>query len=117
MGFWKRIEEELDFRGMSRKELSAQSGVPMTTINRAIERDSNPFAIDAVRIARVLGLSLENLLEIPAHPETTDLAQTVQHQLRLYKKYHAVIEQCERLSAERVKLLVTIAEHFEISQR
>ena len=64
MGFWKKVGEELEFRGISRKELSAKSGVPMTTINRAMERDSNPFAADALRIANTLNIPLENLLEI-----------------------------------------------------
>ena len=64
MGFWKKVAEELEFRGISRKELSIKSGVPMTTINRAIERDSNPFAIDAFRIANTLNIPLEKLLEI-----------------------------------------------------
>ena len=64
MGFWKKAGEEIEFRGISRKELSAKSGVPMTTINRALERDSNPFAVDALRIANTLNIPLETLLEI-----------------------------------------------------
>ena len=64
MGFWKKVGEELEFRGISRKELSIKSGVPMTTINRALERDSNPFASDALRIANTLNIPLEQLLEI-----------------------------------------------------
>ena len=94
------MEAELAFRGLSRKELSALSGVPMTTINRAMERDSNPFALDAVRIAQALELSIEFLLELPQKP--------LAHKLELYQKYHAVIDTLESLPLEKKDTLVQI---------
>ena len=64
MGFWKNVGDELEFRGISRKELASKSKVPLTTINLAIERDSKPFAEDAIRIASFLNIPIEQLLEI-----------------------------------------------------
>ncbi len=104
MGFWKKAEVELDYYGLSRKELSAKSGVPMTTINRAMERASQPFALDALRVAKALHVSLEYLLDLPetkADGKKTDADES--HQIEMYKKYHAIIETLERLPQTKQK--------------
>lgn len=107
MGFWKKVEEEIEFRGVSRKELSVMSGVPMTTMNRAMERDSNPFAHDAVRIAQVLSLSVESLLEIPqVVPATKD----IDRQIALYKKYRHLIDMLESISDKKRHIAAEIME-------
>lgn len=108
MGFWKKIETELDFQGLSRKELSAKSGVPMTTINRAIERDSQPFAIDALKISKALNVSLEYLLDIPETKNGAKDSKEKSHQIELFKKYHSTIEALEDLSQDKQKEAVEI---------
>ena len=112
MGFWKKVETEIEFRGMTRKELSALSGVPMTTMNRAMERDSSPFAYDALRIAIALELPLGFLLDLPERLSSKD-AETVQKEIHLYRKYRDLIENCEQLSTDKLKLLIAIAKNFE----
>ena len=104
MGFWKKAEVELDYYGLSRKELSAKSGVPMTTINRAMERDSQPFALDALRISKALHVSLEYLLDLPEPKTGSKKTNTDEsHQIEMYKKYHAIIETLERLPQTKQK--------------
>lgn len=111
MSFWKKVSYELDFQNISRKELAFKINVPVATINRAMERDSNPYAADALRIARALGVSLEYLLEMPdTENDTESLAQTAAHQLELYKKYHSVIELLENLPASKQRPAVKIIE-------
>lgn len=105
MGFWKKVEEELEFRGMSRKELSAMSGVPMTTMNRAIERDSNPFANDAIRIAHTLGITLESLLGIQQFASEEN-----NRQIALYRKYQRIINTLEALPRTKQHLASEILE-------
>ena len=85
MGFWNRVKEELEFRGISRKELSAKSGVPMTTLNRALERDSNPFAADALSVANTLNIPLEKLLGISKN-ETQPIPDTNRNFLKQWNK-------------------------------
>lgn len=85
MGFWNKVREELEFRGISRKELSAKSGVPMTTLNRALERDSNPFAADALRVANTLNIPLEKLLGISKN-ETQSIPDTNRNFLKQWNK-------------------------------
>lgn len=99
MGFWKKVGEELEFRGISRKELSVKSGVPMTTINRALERDSNPFATDALRIANTLCIPLEDLLEFSAEETEPILEQN-----------RDFIKQWNRLSKPQQEKLVEFLE-------
>ena len=109
MGFWKKAEIELDYQGLSRKELSAKSGVPMTTINRAIERDSQPFAIDALRISKALNVSLEYLLDLPESKDDVKISDKEEfHQIELYKKYHSAIEALESISQDKQKTAVEI---------
>lgn len=108
MGFWKRIE-----RGLTRKELSAKSGVPMSTVNRAIERDSQPFAIDALRISKALNVSLEYLLDLPElKNDKKASAEDESHQIELFKKYHSTIEALEDLSKDKQKEVVAIVKQI-----
>ena len=111
MSFWKKVCYELDFQNISRKELAYKIDVPVATINRAIERNSNPYAIDALRISKVLGVSLEYLLEMPqSENKESDLSQNENQQLELYKKYHAVIQTLESLPLGKQKTALKIVE-------
>lgn len=110
MGFWKNVENEIEFRGIARKELSAMSGVPMTTMNRAIERDSNPYAFDAVRIAKALELPLEELLGLPQSKQKNPPKESEKRQSDLYKKYRKLIDTLEMLPPEKRKLTLEIVE-------
>ena len=111
MSFWKKVCYELEFQNISRKELAYKIDVPVATINRAIERNSNPYAIDAFRISKVLGVSLEYLLEIPQSQDNDDnCSQNEGKQLELYKKYHTVIHTLESLSLNKQKIALKIIE-------
>lgn len=111
MSFWKKVCYELEFQNLSRKELAYKIDVPVATINRAIERNSNPYAIDALRIAKVLGVSLEYLLEIPQpQSDKASFVQTENQQIELFKKYHEVIHVLESLPLEKQKLVLKIVE-------
>ena len=57
------LRAELDFRGMTVRELSAGTGIPTGTLNCYFgSRASMPPADVAVRIARALGVSVEFLV-------------------------------------------------------
>lgn len=62
MNFWENVDEELKFRGMERKELGAKAGFPESYISKGIARKSCPSADLALRIAKVLNVSIEYLL-------------------------------------------------------
>ena len=64
MGFWQKIDEELKYRGISRKELAISISMKEPSLHKAIERDSEVSAITAMKIAQFLNIPLESLLEI-----------------------------------------------------
>lgn len=64
MGFWKNIDDELKFRGISRKELAFKIEMKEQSLHKAIERDSEASAIMALKAAKFLEIPLESLLEL-----------------------------------------------------
>lgn len=59
--FWKRVDEELDYKGMNRKALSKEVGFSVGNVGKGIQLGSSPSADTAVKIAQVLGVSVEYL--------------------------------------------------------
>jgi transcriptional regulator with XRE-family HTH domain len=63
MGFKENLKAELSYQGMLVKELSALSGIKKHTIDNYLNtHNSIPSAEAAVRIAQVLGVSVEYLV-------------------------------------------------------
>lgn len=63
MPFAENLRSELDYRGLIVKQLSAMSGVNIHTLNHYLSgKKSMPPADVAVKIARVLGVSVEYLV-------------------------------------------------------
>ncbi len=110
--FWKRVDEELDYKGMNRKTLSKEVGFSVGNIGKGIQLGSSPSADTAVKIANVLGVSVEYLVNGTNNPNSTKTHEEEQNQLRLYRKHSELIKKCEELSPEKEKLLVTFIEQF-----
>ena len=63
MGFKENLKSELIYAGMMVKELSAKTGIKKHTIDNYLNtHNSLPNAESAVKIARVLGVSVEYLV-------------------------------------------------------
>ncbi|MCI5523763.1 MAG: helix-turn-helix transcriptional regulator [Spirochaetia bacterium] len=113
MSFWKKVCSELDYQSVSRKELAHKIDVPVATINRAIERDSQPFAIDALLTSKALNVSLEYLLGLPETKNDRKKSDENQsHQIELFKKYHSIIEALESLPQNKQKAAVEIVKQI-----
>lgn len=111
MTFWERVDDELKYRGMERKELGANAGFPESYISKGISRKSYPQADLAVKIAEVLGVSVEYLVNGTNSKNKT--IQEEQEDLHLFRKYKKLIQKCETLSPQKTELLATIADNFE----
>lgn len=111
MTFWERVDEELKYRGMERKELGTKAGFPESYISKGITRKSCPQADLAVKIAEVLGVSVEYLVNGTNSKNKT--IQEEQEDLHLFRKYKKLIQKCEELSPQKTELLATIADNFE----
>jgi transcriptional regulator with XRE-family HTH domain len=60
--FWERVDKELEFLGKTRKSLALEVGFNLGNIGKGIKLGSTPSAETAVKIAQVLGVSVEYLV-------------------------------------------------------
>ncbi|MCR5698550.1 MAG: helix-turn-helix domain-containing protein [Treponemataceae bacterium] len=110
--FWNRVDEELEYKGLNRAFLARECNFSVTNIGQGIKLGSTPSADTAVKIASVLGVSVEYL--VTGENKTTKQNQeNEQAQLRLYRKYHELIEKCEKLPQNQVEFLGLVADRLE----
>ena len=62
MSFWQNVESELTYRNMTRKELAEKASFAVSGMSLGLAHNSIPNADVAVRIADVLGVSVEYLV-------------------------------------------------------
>jgi transcriptional regulator with XRE-family HTH domain len=97
MGFRENLKMELSYSGILVKELAAQAGLKKHTIDNYLSvRGRMPAADVAVRIARVLGVSVEYLItgsetaenkgSVHFSPETRHIARIVENLNPDYRK-------------------------------
>lgn len=82
--FWRRVDEELEFKGMNRTYLAKECGFSLTNIGQGIKLGSTPSAETAVKIAKVLGVSVEYLVtgqEIVKNQQSIDINEIL-HDIR-----------------------------------
>lgn len=112
MNFWANVNTELDFQGMTRKELAYLVDIKEMTIHKAIERNSIPSADTALRIAKVLNVSLETLLDLPNDGQHSIRKESPVHNQmeKKFKKYSSLINQLEKLSQKEQKAVLQLVE-------
>ena len=93
MGFWNNVESELEYQGISRKELAFKAGISYAGIGLGIERDSMPGADTALKISKVLNVSIEYLLT------GTDAAQNKDTPAdnELLNRYRTVVDDLDKI--------------------
>ena len=111
--FWKRVDEELEYKGMNRIELARRCEFSVTNIGQGIKLQSCPAADTALKIADALGVSVQYLVNGTKSPASAKNDQNTQEELRLSRKYRRLLEQCETLSPQKTELLSLIADNLE----
>lgn len=81
MDFWTRIDSLIEYKNISRKELAAKAGFSYSSFTNGVRRSSVPAADVALRIAKVLGVTVESLFDeetfpAPQEKNTIELIQT-----------------------------------------
>ena len=112
MNFWERVDDLLDRNDINKKTLAFEAGFDASNITKGIKNNNIPSAETAVKIAKVLDVSVEYLVDGTEPAKNPTAKQTEQNQLRLYRKYHDLIEKCEKLDSDKIKLLEQIADNF-----
>ena len=94
MAFWDNVLAELEYKGMSNKALAEKVGIDASNIGRGIRFKSSPSADTALKIAKVLNVSVEYLVtgrspNIKNEEENTDF--------QLFRKYSKTFEKLDAL--------------------
>ena len=122
MNFWETVDLVCEYRGIARKELAYKADFSVSCISTGIARNSMPFVDVACRIAKVLGVSVEFLLEkssreiadASALKESTDCADDkkeveltamISEKERLFYKYEGVLSDLEKIPTKQQKPL------------
>ena len=106
MNFWEMVDSELEYRNINRKQLASEAGFNVSNISNGIRKNNIPLADTAVRIAQVLGVSVEYL--VTGKPAQFSDA-TITYEVKLFQKYRDFIQKLEHLSPaaqEGMRLLV-----------
>ena len=106
--FWERVDKELDFYGLSRTFLANKCKFSLTNIGQGIKLGSTPSAETAVKIAKVLNVSVEFLV---TGNDTTFSKKGIYYSK--YKKYSTLIEKIDRLSDKSKTALENIVDVME----
>ena len=116
MSFWQNVEREIEYKGISRKELAFRANIAYQGIGLGIERESMPRVDTALKIAKVLEVPLEYLidekdLEIrPAieslskeektqtdQKSNSSLQQTENQYIEFYRRNRKIIDSLEKI--------------------
>ena len=101
MNFWERVDDLLDRNDINKKTLAYEAGFDASNITKGIKNNNVPSAETAVKIAKVLGVSVEYLVNGTETTKSPSQKETEQNQLRLYRKYHNIIEKMENFSEDK----------------
>ncbi|MBQ9283304.1 MAG: helix-turn-helix transcriptional regulator [Treponema sp.] len=82
--FWNNVKAELDYNLLSQKELAAKTEISYNTIQSWITKNRLPDAGDAVKIAKVLDVSVEYLVTGSESPkkQTNDEINSIMHDIK-----------------------------------
>ena len=111
--FWDNVAQELEYLGMTNKSLAEKVGITASNVGKGIKQGSVPSAETAVKIAKILDVSVEYLVTGSLGSDRKSLSAENNAQLHLYRKYKSLIEICENLTPEEVRLLEQVAENFK----
>lgn len=95
MGFWNRVEIELDYLGMTNKALAEKVGIAPSNIGKGIKMGSSPSAETAVKIANILNVSVEYLVTGKNQTKSSN-----EIDLQQYHKYAKTLEELEKIPAD-----------------
>lgn len=81
--FWNNVKSELEYQGLTQKELSEKTGISLGTIKNQLCRNVMPNTEYAFKIAKALNVTVEYLMTGNNLPGLNDDEMEV---LRLYKQ-------------------------------
>ena len=113
MNFWERVDDLLDRNDINKKTLAYEAGFDASNITKGIKNNNVPSVETAVKIAKVLGVSVEYLVNGTETTKSPSQKEIEQNQLRLYRKYHNLIEKMERFSEDKQTVVNNLVDNLE----
>ena len=113
MNFWERVDDLLDRNDINKKTLAYEAGFDASNITKGIKNNNIPSAETAVKIAQFLGVSVEYLVNGTETTKSPSQKETEQNQLRLYRKYHNLIEKMESFSEDKQTVVNNLVKDLE----
>lgn len=110
MGFWDNVLVELDYLGMTNKALAEKCGFDASNIGRGIKLGSAPSVETAVRIAKVLNVSVEYLV---TGSDSNLKNQQSQIDLQLLHKYSTTLKDLDSLPEQAKKPVIKLIENLK----
>ena len=119
MNFWEKVDMICEYKDIPRKELAYKADFALSCISNGIARNSMPFADVALRIAKVLGVSVEYLLEKSSldiknygantNPELSEstVTEMFSEKEKLFYKYESILHDLDKISLRQQKSLFT----------
>lgn len=109
MNFWENVDAELEFKGMNRKTLAEEAQFDVSNIGKGIKTGSAPSADTAVRIAKILNVSVEYLVTgLPQNAQEPQNAATAS-----FQKYRSFVNTMEHLDENTRQAIIELAEKLE----
>ena len=101
--FWTNVKKLLPYKNLEVKDLAFRAGVPYSTIINGMNKNSMPHADLALKISKILDMSLESLLGeenvriLNAETETPSQSVLEKQELTLYRKNKLIIDALEEI--------------------
>ena len=106
MNFWENVDAELEFKGINRKTLADKAQFDVSNIGKGIKTGSATSADTAVRIAKILNVSVEYLVTgLPQNTQENQTAATAS-----FQKYRSFVNTIEHLDENTRQAIIELAE-------
>ena len=117
MDFRDRLREQIDFLGLLDKEVAARAGISKRAIDSYVgSRGCMPSADIAVRIAQVLGVSVEYLITGKNSVPNEILSTIAKNENSSLKEEQKLLKTFTELSQKDKKTVIALAEYLNNSQ-
>lgn len=112
MGFRDNLRDELNYQDIRIKELSDKTGISIGTINHYLaEKSTEPTVENAVKIAKVLNVSVEYLVT-GKNPNFKESDES-EFEVRLFKKYFSILKKLDSLHSNSIKSIENLLENLK----
>lgn len=112
MNFWERVDDLLDRNDINKKTLAIEAKFDPSNITKGIKNNNIPSADTAVRIAKVLGVTVEYLVNGTDSAASKKDSNRLQKEMELFRKYRTHVDKLEKLTPTERTALIHLAEEL-----